>query len=187
VAGYSQPSDISQSQWAICRLDQFGSLDNTFGSGGKVLANWTGQECLASGVALQKDGRIVVAGFGANDRTNTSQMGVMRFLGKSIGQISIAAAGDSISSKSNLFPDIVPGIKLFPNPASSQLRVTGLPTDGPVLLTVTNLAGNTVLQQRNGDGNVLLDISRLAPATYVLTITSAAGRRQSLPFVKTAR
>ncbi|HEY4335713.1 MAG TPA: T9SS type A sorting domain-containing protein [Puia sp.] len=186
VAGYSQPSDVSQGQWAICRLDKLGNLDNTFGSGGEVLANWPGSDDVASGVALQADGRIVVGGFAGNDQTNTGQMGVMRFLGKSVGQSAITAATDSVLSKPGFSSDIVAGIKLYPNPATSQLRVTGLPTDGPVLLTVTDLAGNTVLQQRSGDGSVLLDISRLAPASYVLTIAGKTTRR-SLPFVKAAR
>jgi hypothetical protein len=79
------------------------------------------------------------------------------------------------------------GVQLYPNPAATQLQVTGLLVDAPVTLAVTDMGGNTLLQQRTGQGNTLLDISRLAPATYVLTITTATGQRQSLSFIKTAR
>jgi hypothetical protein len=48
------------------------------------------------------------------------------------------------------------------------------------------MGGNTLIQQRTGQGNILLDISRLAPAAYVLSIAGPA-TRQSLPFIKAFR
>lgn len=50
--------------FAVARLNADGSLDNTFGSGGKVLTDFgTLQEDWAQAVAIQPDGKIVVGGY----------------------------------------------------------------------------------------------------------------------------
>lgn len=50
--------------FALARYNSDGSLDNTFGTGGKVLTDFVtnGNECIYS-VALQSDGKIVAAGY----------------------------------------------------------------------------------------------------------------------------
>src|SRR5947209_5776224 len=57
VAGFS---DVVGFGFALARYNPDGSLDPSFGSGGRVL---TGGVALARGLALQSDGKIVVAGF----------------------------------------------------------------------------------------------------------------------------
>lgn len=55
----------SFARFALARFDTDGSLDASFGVGGKVLTDVTGGRDGAHGVAVQPDGRIVVAGRGA--------------------------------------------------------------------------------------------------------------------------
>jgi uncharacterized delta-60 repeat protein len=52
----------SYSRFALARYDQDGSLDMDFGSGGKVTTDFGAKSAVASGVALQRDGKIVAAG-----------------------------------------------------------------------------------------------------------------------------
>src|SRR5947209_18146229 len=59
VAGFS---DVVGFGFALARYNPDGSLDPSFGSGGRVL---TGGVALARGLVLQADGRIVVAGVSA--------------------------------------------------------------------------------------------------------------------------
>ncbi|MBV9817546.1 MAG: hypothetical protein JOZ07_04270 [Solirubrobacterales bacterium] len=59
VAGSSTAG--GQSQFALERLTAQGDLDPSFGSGGKLLS-FGGTSSVANGVALQPDGKIVVAG-----------------------------------------------------------------------------------------------------------------------------
>ncbi|HEX8197259.1 MAG TPA: FG-GAP-like repeat-containing protein [Pyrinomonadaceae bacterium] len=54
----SDPADV-----AIARYNQDGSLDASFGNGGKVTTNIFGNGDVADGVALQSDGKILVAGY----------------------------------------------------------------------------------------------------------------------------
>jgi uncharacterized delta-60 repeat protein len=58
VAGYTQAVN---SPTAVARLDPDGSLDGTFGAGGKVTINF-GAAMFGNAVALQANGRILVAG-----------------------------------------------------------------------------------------------------------------------------
>ena len=48
--------------FAVLRLERDGALDATFGAGGKVLTDFAGQSETALAVAVQADGKIVVAG-----------------------------------------------------------------------------------------------------------------------------
>lgn len=57
VVGITTPSDF-----AIARYNNDGSLDPTFGSGGKVTTDFNGSLDNATSVAVQLDGKIIVAG-----------------------------------------------------------------------------------------------------------------------------
>jgi uncharacterized delta-60 repeat protein len=61
VAGTSIVDDLPGGPWALARYHPDGSLDQTFGTGGKVLTDF-GAPSNARAVALMTDGRIVVAG-----------------------------------------------------------------------------------------------------------------------------
>lgn len=61
VVGTSEDLNSRKSSWGIARLMPNGTLDNSFGTGGLVTTNVGSDEELNS-VALQADGRIVVAG-----------------------------------------------------------------------------------------------------------------------------
>jgi len=52
--------------FAVARYNMDGSLDLTFGDGGKVTTDFGGSD-FGNAVVLQKDGKIVVAGFSADD------------------------------------------------------------------------------------------------------------------------
>src|SRR5262249_51144189 len=54
-------SDGTHDDFALARLNSDGTLDPTFGTGGKVTTDFGGAEEAAT-VAVQRDGRIVVAG-----------------------------------------------------------------------------------------------------------------------------
>lgn len=60
AAGWAEGS--LQNDFAIARYQANGSLDTGFGNGGKKTVDFNGQEDLISAVALQADGKIVVAG-----------------------------------------------------------------------------------------------------------------------------
>jgi uncharacterized delta-60 repeat protein len=64
VAGsYDSPGGTADEDFALARYNPDGSLDTTFGSGGKVLTNYNGpSRDMVHALVLQGDGKIVAAG-----------------------------------------------------------------------------------------------------------------------------
>ena len=57
-----QNNDFSTEDFAVARYNPDGTLDKTFGVGGKVQTDFPGLAAVASSVVVQPDGKIVVAG-----------------------------------------------------------------------------------------------------------------------------
>ena len=57
-----QNNDFSDEDFAVARYNPDGTLDKTFGIGGKVQTDFPGLAAVASSVVVQPDGKIVVAG-----------------------------------------------------------------------------------------------------------------------------
>ena len=68
VAGSSDGSD-GKAAFILARYNDDGSLDSSFGSGGKAVTNAGGLE-FAKSLALQPDGKILVAGSAYDDGTD---------------------------------------------------------------------------------------------------------------------
>ncbi|MEK6286133.1 MAG: delta-60 repeat domain-containing protein [Acidobacteriota bacterium] len=62
VAGGDTYTEGAQNDFALARYNKDGSLDSTFGSGGKVVTDFAGLPDFLAGLALQPDGKIVLAG-----------------------------------------------------------------------------------------------------------------------------
>lgn len=63
AAGYSGTSSWGSYDFALVRYNRNGSLDNAFGTAGKITTGIGIYDDFASSVALQTDGKIVVTGF----------------------------------------------------------------------------------------------------------------------------
>ena len=59
-------TDEATIDFAVARYKADGTLDSSFGTGGKVTTDFEGNADIASGIALQDDGKIVVAGRSQN-------------------------------------------------------------------------------------------------------------------------
>ena len=76
VAGYTTAGGTHD--FAVARFNSNGTLDTSFGSGGKSIASLGGQDD-AYAVALQSDGKIVLAGY--TSAGNGNDFAVARFIG----------------------------------------------------------------------------------------------------------
>ena len=62
--GYENSSfPMDHSVWAMCRYNSDGTLDETFGSGGKVITEYNNSDDVSYSVALRKNGEILVTGY----------------------------------------------------------------------------------------------------------------------------
>lgn len=62
--------DTYTSDFALARFNQDGSLDNTFGAGGKVITNISSTYDLGKSLILQPDGKIILTGYSYNGSNN---------------------------------------------------------------------------------------------------------------------
>ena len=86
-----QNGTTSASQFLVRRLNADGSTDNAFGSRGSVVTDISGRGDAARAVALQQDGKIVVAGI-SSSQTNPN-FAVTRYLVSGALDTSFANAG----------------------------------------------------------------------------------------------
>ena len=81
TVGYANTED-SDSDFLLARLSPRGSLDSTFGLGGKVRTSFGDLNGGANGAALQSDGKIVAVGFQATFSNQWTNFALARYLGQ---------------------------------------------------------------------------------------------------------
>jgi uncharacterized delta-60 repeat protein len=138
----------SNSVDVVARLNPDGTLDPTFDSDGKLLhplGAGSGEVMFPQAIAVQADGKIVVAGYVTDYATNVQRAVVVRLTPE--GALDGTLDGDGI---------LVTQLGAGPNPDTSIVAVNVLP-DGRLLLAggATNSSGGfeTLLARRNADGS----------------------------------
>ncbi len=126
----------SDFDWALVRYLSDGSLDTTFGNGGKVITPLGVRDELAVAVALQNDGKIIAAGsYLADNFGNLNQTGALvRY--NSDGTIDTTFGTDGVAT--GLF---------------SGINAVVIQTDGKIVAAGYNATGGYgVVQRFNSDG-----------------------------------
>ena len=90
TVGYPD-SESSDGDFLLARLSTNGTLDTTFGIGGKVRASLGDLNDGATGALLQPDGKIVAVGFHPTPSSRFAEFATLRFL-NSAGPLSLTAA-----------------------------------------------------------------------------------------------
>ena len=93
LAGESYNSDSGQDDFGVVRLTGSGQLDSSFGSGGIVFTDFGNDYDQANSVAIQSDGKIVVAGVATVN--GVSDFGIARYL--SNGTLDSTFAGGKVT------------------------------------------------------------------------------------------
>src|SRR5262249_44428305 len=79
VAGVaSSPSGGPASQFAVARYNSTGALDASFGTGGRVAVSFAGKGDEARALAIQSDGKLVVAGFATTADGGSTDFALVR-------------------------------------------------------------------------------------------------------------
>lgn len=75
------------------------------------------------------------------------------------------------SGVKNVLNELQPGIKIYPNPASTQLNLETSGFSGKVLMQVFDLQGSVILAEDGLHGNRAMDISSWAAGVYLMRVT----------------
>ena len=94
VAGYSTGAD-GYADFALARYTAAGALDASFGSGGKVITPVSSNDDHGYSVAVQSDGKIVVAGYSSNG--SNSDFALVRYTAAGALDASFGSGGKVIT------------------------------------------------------------------------------------------
>ncbi len=167
VAGYAFAGLFGKSQTALARFNSDGTLDGTFGVGGKQIADfsttgaYTDGSAYGNSLALLPDGKMVVAGHAPTSRNY--DFAVMRF--DNDGNLDTSFA-DNGKLKTNFFVNSIP--------SRDQANDLAMQSDGKIIVvgnTEQELSGTDLVVKRyHEDGSV--DITFAEDGTAVLDIDS---------------
>lgn len=105
LVGSSINVNTNKSNFALARIKNDYSIDNSFGNGGKVITDFgTNINSEAFATAVQQDEKIILVGYAGND------FAVARYMGNEV-----------LSDESF---DLNSGFKVFPNPAENIIQIS---------------------------------------------------------------
>lgn len=113
VAGAVLPafSDDQTDKFAVVRFNPNGTLDATFGTGGKVITDFFGRYNRANAVVVQPDGRIIAAGTATRTNSESADFAMARY--NADGTLDAAfGTGGKVVTHITAFPDIVNALAL---------------------------------------------------------------------------
>lgn len=93
VAGTTQHPGSDYSDFALVRYNEDGSLDHGFGEGGKVTTDFWGANDVAYALAIQPDGKLLVAGAAANPGARFTGFALARYTAEGLLDPSFGEGG----------------------------------------------------------------------------------------------
>ncbi len=99
ICGYA--SNGANWDFGLVRYNRDGTLDNSFGTGGKVITPIGANDDLASALSIQQDGKILVVG-GSGDNMNVQAWAIVRYLANGTIDSSFATNGKLITHLGSL-------------------------------------------------------------------------------------
>jgi uncharacterized delta-60 repeat protein len=172
VAGVTGVTDglVPPGGFALARFNSDGSLDNSFGTGGKVVTAFQSSSSSANTLALQADGKLVVAGYTYNAAASTeSDFAIARYT--SDGRLdSTFGTGGKVIVDFFRQNDFAFDVAIQPD---QKVVVTGMATSP---LTGSNFAllrlrGDGTLDRRFGaEGKVTADLSTFGEVGYSMAV-----------------
>ncbi|MFZ1617424.1 MAG: T9SS type A sorting domain-containing protein [Flavobacteriales bacterium] len=160
ACGATAPALVATSALTI-RYTTSGLLDPTYGDGGKTITTVGIISDGLKGIALEPDGRIVVAG-SKSDIHNVNSMMVMRYLGD--GSVGFSASGTSSVQ-----------YVVFPDPVTGNSATIGCANAGGAELWITDMRGRiagAIVHVPQGATTLELDVKELASGMYLVNVLS---------------
>ena len=111
VAGQATNRENFRNQFAIARYNTNGTLDKKFGNKGTLTVDFFGDDNSARTVALQRDGRIVVAGFVFNPSTNNNDFALARLTTQGLPDMTFDGDG-KLTTDFSATDDFISGMAL---------------------------------------------------------------------------
>ncbi|MBK9733147.1 MAG: T9SS type A sorting domain-containing protein [Chitinophagaceae bacterium] len=166
VLGGTAGSGFAANDFALCRFNQDGTIDSTFGTNGSTLSEISTFFSEIESIALQADGKIVAVGIAASSNNN---MGVVRYKGDEV----VATGSAALNFKHDEIK-----LNIYPNPSNGNFCIAlndATHYSGQVNAQLFNLQGQKVyegqLEMHDGLLKESLNVSKFVTSdVYFLKI-----------------
>jgi uncharacterized delta-60 repeat protein len=149
VAGASVSSNFFHT--SVTRFNPDGTLDETFGTGGKVIVNISTQNDVAYDVALQSDGKILVAGYATVN--NQSDLVVTRLNADGTVDTMFGTNGSAVTSLTAT-GDVASGVTVQTINGEERIVVGGTAGSGGADFAVVRYTPNGALDTTFGTNGI---------------------------------
>ena len=155
AAGYRAASVNNNKDFAVARYNADGALDDTFGTGGMVITPVANSNDVASGVAIQDDGKIVVAG--ASYNVSDTDFAVVRYNAGLLASVSFKG---------------IDRITVSPNPAHPDSKLNFNASLDDVTVIFTNALGQQVKKADHFSGeSINIEGAAFTSGFYLMQIS----------------
>jgi uncharacterized delta-60 repeat protein len=157
-------SNGTTSELAIARYNLDGSLDSTFGAGGKVLT-LVGSSDFEGSVAIRPDGKIIVAALAQDPVTSQYDLAVVQLNADGSLDQNFGFHGSVLTSVGNGAYFLVSGIALEPNNRIVIVGAVDTPYFQSAGILVVEYNPDGSLNQNFGSGGIVITASLTGPGT----------------------
>jgi uncharacterized delta-60 repeat protein len=184
VAGFAQPSEDDSRDFAVLRYGSTGAPDSSFGSEGRVLTDFFGGLDEADAVAIQPDGKIVVAGEAQVFNGNAFEFALARY--NPNGSLDKTFGDGGKTTTNIIFASRALAIALQPDGKIIAAGFTTNLTQGPDMAIARYKTNGSLDQDFGTNGTVTTDFTGGTDIINALTLQSdgkivAAGLAQATP------
>lgn len=148
---------VDNGDFIIQRYDTNGIIDNSFGISGIVTTDFSGNFDLSKSLALQQDGKIILAGYGGNGPTYDLEMA--RYYG-----------GDTNPTSTELDLNDKSTLSVFPMPFQDELTIKLNCNEG--IIKLFDVLGKEVLKMNFSNQEIKINTSKLAYGAYFLNYSN---------------
>lgn len=158
-------SGLSNNDFALARYNPDGTLDSSFDLDGKVTTDFDNGIENGLCMAVQTDGKILIAGNTINSVASISKFAVARY-------------NNSVLANETFSID---QFKIYPNPATTVLNIENQDTIDIVKIKIINLLGETILTETSNFQTISID--NLTAGMYILEVATK-GKTTNYKFIK---
>jgi len=173
MAGSSYNND-GNTDFALVRYNQNGKPDKKFGTNGVVLTDFSGKDNSGESVAIQADGKIVVAGY------SSGAFAIARYNGDNttVEKSNIETNYSNLQKQNNISSEIY----LSPNPVKDLLHIQNMPSSVKNI-SVVDAFGRSVLKVTPSNNSSVLTVKQLPAGIYFIKIDETE-KITTLKFIK---
>lgn len=150
------------------RVNQNGTVDNTYGISGKYLYNFPNKDIEVRTTSIQQDGKVLVTGF--TDSTGIFSGCILRVS----DNIQLGLKSEATQQQ----------FEIYPNPTKNKLVISFEELSSTKFLTVQNTLGEIVYKSQLNQLQNTIDVSNLETGIYFLRLQTAKGLSQGKRLLK---